>query len=218
MKKIIIVIVFVLLTSCSSLDTSRIAPGYPEAFSAIKNVIFGFENEPIPRDLINAIPYASSLLKIGKGPEGLIILESVRDQDHLWVSADNVYLVIRNGKIIQTSGLTNNLTKVISPFKDKNFLELKKNRFKNYLSFSKPTLRDLPVEVHIEQKGQAMIQILDQERSLTLISEKISNDYIGWNVENLYWVDNEGFVWRSEQYISPKLPKFIIQVTKKPSL
>ena len=43
------------------------------------------------------------LLKIGKGPNGLMILESLNDDDYTWVSADGVYLVINNGKIIKTA-------------------------------------------------------------------------------------------------------------------
>ena len=38
-----------------------------------------------------------------------MILESINDDDYSWVSADGVYLVINNGKIIKTHGLNNNL-------------------------------------------------------------------------------------------------------------
>ena len=53
---------------------------------------------------------------------------------------------------------------------------------------------------------------------LILIEERIENQYIGWKETNKYWVDDTNFVWKSEQFISPRLPKFIIEVTKKPSL
>ena len=68
-------IFFLSLTSCSSFPSNNIAPGYQEAFVAIGNYISGYEESIINKDLIDKIPYASSALKIGKGPTGLIILE-----------------------------------------------------------------------------------------------------------------------------------------------
>ena len=77
---------------CQSFNTQNIAPGYYETFKAINNAIFGYEDR-IPTQLIQEIPYASMLLKIGKGPEGLLILESSNNDIHTWVSADGVYFV-----------------------------------------------------------------------------------------------------------------------------
>jgi len=61
------------------------------------------------------------------------------------------------------------------------------------------------------------VDLLGGQRLLTLIEEEIRNDYIGWSAVNKFWVDKEGFVWKSEQHISPKVPRLIIEVTKKPS-
>jgi len=67
----------IVLASCAIIDTNRIAPGYAEAFSSIKQLILGAENN-IPPEVIQNIPYASMLVKIGKGPSALMILESVK--------------------------------------------------------------------------------------------------------------------------------------------
>ena len=69
---------FFLIFSCSSFDRyNRIAPGYQEAFVAIKLIFYWLENELIiNKDLIDKIPYASSL-KIGKGPTGI---NDIRDK------------------------------------------------------------------------------------------------------------------------------------------
>ena len=49
----------------------------------------------------------------------------------------------------------------------------------------------------------------------SLIEERITNSFIGWSEVNKFWVDDNNFVWKSEQFISPKLPRFSIEVTKK---
>ena len=68
MKKFILSILFFLTTACSFVDTNKIAPGYTQAFTAIKNAIKGYENTEITPELIKSIPYASSLVRVGKGP------------------------------------------------------------------------------------------------------------------------------------------------------
>ena len=74
-----------------------------KAFSSIKQLIFQ-SDEGIDPELIESIPYASMLVRIGKGPSALMILESIKNEDYTWVSADGVYLVINNGRIIETYG------------------------------------------------------------------------------------------------------------------
>ena len=57
----------------------------------------------------------------------------------------------------------------------------------------------------------------DQKQRLTITGNKGDNlGFLGWEVENSYWVDDKGFVWKSEQFISPKLPSFSVEITKKP--
>ena len=112
-----ILISFIFLgASCSSIETNKIAPGFKVAFDSIKKAVFGFpENTFITREIVENIPYASLTLKIGKGPRGLLILESVNDNETLWVSRDNVYIRLENGRITRTFGLVNNIVTYLSP-------------------------------------------------------------------------------------------------------
>ena len=54
------------------------------------------------------------LVKIGNGPTALMILESKNNEDYTWVSADGVYLVINNGKIIKQVVLITIKRKIVS--------------------------------------------------------------------------------------------------------
>ena len=64
-----------LMSNCSAIDTSKVAPGYKETYIAMRNAIVGFPQSDISPEVIRNIPYASMLMQIGKGPTGLIILE-----------------------------------------------------------------------------------------------------------------------------------------------
>ena len=116
--------ILIFFSSCASIGSklapigSKLAPAYVDAFKAIKNAIVGFEDTNITKETVARIPYASSLLKIGKGPQGLLILESISSGKETWISADGIYLIVKNGRIVRTEGLQNNLTDFISPLVD----------------------------------------------------------------------------------------------------
>ena len=206
------------LISCSALDTNRIAPGYVETFKAINNILFGFPEEKINADIINQIPYASILLRIGNGPEGLMILESIENEKHIWVSADGVFIATNKGRIVGTKGLGNNLQKVLHEIDFKASLDIKnRTNSKAYYSYENPNLINLELETSYTVSGIEEVLILDKTRKLTRLDEVIENRYLGWKATNKYWIDKTGYVWKSEQYISPKVPKLVIKVTKKPS-
>ena len=220
MKKILSFFsILLLLYGCSIIDTKNIAPGYVEAFKTINSLLFGSNNNLITSELIDKIPYASSILKIGKGAPGLIILESLDGEKQTWVSADSVFMVMVDGRIIKTSGLINNLTRYVSPFRKNVPLSFYVNNDPiSYYSYDLPLLIDLKVKSRIKMVGKEKVTLINQEKTLMLIEEYIENEYLGWKVTNKFWVDDNNFVWKSVQHISPKLPPFYIEVTKKPAL
>jgi len=207
------------MASCSTIDTGSIAPGYVEAFKTIRGAVFGYETDLITTDLIKNIPYASLTLKIGKGPKGLLILESTNNQIDTWISADGVYILTHKGKVIRTSGLEHNLIEFISQNESFRNINLDSMEvFNEYYSYDNPYHRNLKATVKVTKRGKEIVKLFDKETELILIEELIENKKIGWKVRNKYWVDENNFVWKSYQNLSPKLPVFEIEVTKKPSI
>ncbi len=204
----------IVLASCAIIDTNRIAPGYAEAFSSIKQLILGAENS-IPPEVIQNIPYASMLVKIGKGPSALMILESVNDDKYTWISADGVSLVIKNGIIIKTHGLPNNLIEKMYLDPDWENLHVNKE-FISYNSFNKPSLNNLRLKSIFEKKDFEEVKLTFEIKNLRLIEERIVSQEVGWYKINKYWIDETNFIWKSVQNISPRLPEINIEVTKKP--
>ena len=221
MKRALFFIIFIpYLTNCSSFNSSNIAPGYIDTFKAINNAILGSTQDPISAELVNNIPYASMILRIGKGPRGLMILEQKINGELVWISADGIYVVTKNGKIVRTKGLLNDLTKV--EYEQVNFSSIvqnpnSKNTSKMYYSFDKPLLKNLEVEVSYLSKALEEIEIMDRKMNLRRVEETVENRYLGWKVKNVYWIDKNNVIWQSEQTISPKLPRIFITLTKKPS-
>ena len=203
------------LFSCSYIDKNRIAPGYVEAFNSLKLLVYGDDSSIAP-EVIKEIPYASMLVKIGNGPKALMILEKISDDEYTWVSADEIYLVTRNGRIIKTAGLPNNLKEIISPFNGWNSELFRINDFVSYKTFTDPPLNNLKVVSNYFLNNPAEEDLLFGSKTLKLIEEEIYSGEVGWSETNKYWLDNDNFVWKSVQHISPKLPEIYIEITKKP--
>ena len=138
MKKLLHLIIIVpFLTNCSSFNSGNIAPGYIDTFKAINNAVFGYTQDSISTELVNNIPYASMLLKIGKGPEGLMILE--QNKRRICLDKCRWYIFhYKNGRIVRQRSL-NDLTKVDYEGKFRDiFKTLVSGKIKMYYSFDKP--------------------------------------------------------------------------------
>ena len=209
--------IITLVTSCSTI------PMNTATYKLVYAGIFGYEDIVLDPTYIEALPYSSMKIKVGKGPGGLAILESVSDKKETWVTSDEVYLVIQGGRIISSQGFieTNLIDYRSKDISFKDFLDSNQEKVISYryMSYDEPQALDIRFKVVTTKKGMEKIKILDFERELFLIEEMIENDYINWSVKNKFWVDkNSGFVWKSSQTYAPNIPKLNIEVTKRPPL
>jgi hypothetical protein len=217
MRLFVYCILLTLLASCSSINFSNIAPGYRDAFQSLENYFFAPQDK-LSFELINNIPYASATLQIGRGPKGLIILESKINKKYNWVSADGIIITTNKfGKIVGTSGLINNLNSIESSVESLNKIN-QENTYTSYYTLNPPKLNLLPVTSVFTYHSYLEIDLLKGKTDLKQVNELISNQYLGWKNENKFWIDEDGFIWKSKQYISPKLPPFYLEITKKPAI
>ena len=216
-KNIILLLIISVLYSCSTV------PMNTQTYKLVYAGIFGYEDIDLDSSYIEQLPYSSMKVKIGKGPGGLAILESMNEDKETWVTSDEIFLIIKGGRIIGSYGLVEtNLVDYRS--KDPNFklfIDSKQKEFTSYrdLSYDNPEALNVRFKVITTYKGVEQITILNYERDLVLIEETLQNDYLNWKTTNKFWVDKDsGFVWKSIQTYAPNLPNFKIEVTKRPPL
>ena len=217
--KLPIVICYFFIISCAQ-NPNLVPSSYTTILNLIGESIFTKESGINP-DIINSIPYASSLINFKKSPKSLIILQSKKEDTYTWVSADRRVFLTKKGRVIGTIGLPNDLYKINRP--SISFKEiLDKENLTNYIayySFKKPNLNNLKVEISIDVIGSRKIKTFQGLKDLILVEERLVSKKINWKTTNKYWVDPETyFVWKSEQNISPKLPTLTFEITKKPAI
>ena len=207
------------IISCAQ-NPNLVSSSFSTIFSLVSDDLFKKENGISP-EVIESIPYASSLINFKKSPKSLVILQSKQKDTYTWVSSDSRVFLTKNGRIIGTMGLPNDLYKIERP--NISFKEiLNKTGSINYVayySFKKPSLNNLKVEISVEVIGRKKINILRKEKDLILVEERLISKKINWKRTNRFWVDPKTFfVWKSEQNISPKLPMLTLEITKKPAI
>ena len=149
-----ILIILVCINACSSNKL-------PSSLSDIYNLsIFNFiEDESIfDAQTIEAIPYASAIISFGKNSESLIILESILGQENRWISSDRIRFIEKNGRIIRSLGMPNDLYSIERPNLEFDFL-IQKEIFEYvaYYSFREPDLNNLKVEISSRVVGPVSI-------------------------------------------------------------
>jgi len=210
---------YLIIISCAQ-NPNIVPSSYSTLFTALSYSLFNKKDE-ISLQVINNIPYASSLVNFNNSTKSLIILQSKDSDIYRWVSSDNRTFLTENGRVVGTIGLPNDLYNIDRPAISFNDI-LNSTALSNhiaYYSFRKPELNNLRVEITIEVLGEQKIMLLKGERSLILVEERLISKEINWKRTNRYWVDpNNYFVWKSEQSISPKLPILTFETTKKPAI
>ncbi len=207
------ILLLLALTGCSDkiLDNSPLIKTVSEATNLVFN---GLENEPVTRQQVDEIPYASMLVKVGRGGWGLVILIN-KDGDKLtWISADKAIIVTENGRITKTSGFGLDLDRTVY----KHALSSSKNV--KYIDLSYRNAFSTPVYITRKTYSPEIINILDNDYQVIKWEEKlespnISVKYGSWSAKNVFYVDaTTGKIWQSAQYPSPDLPIFYTKLTK----
>lgn len=155
-------------------------------------------------------PYAMQTIQINNTKEELMLLNQVIGDKYKW-SKDGLRITMSNGKIIKSVGLENdfelNYYKGIKTLDDHEALIRLKNPESDFM--------EIIFTYSVIDKG-IMTKILDKSSfSFTLIEEEFNVPKIRWKGSNLYWVDPDGYVWKTIQHLEPFGSKATFVTLKK---
>lgn len=171
---------------------------------------------------VEKIPYASMGVRLGGSDQALVVLAKNINDDLYWVSANQVTLVTRHGRLIRTIGLVSDLrtTRFGSPDPVQTGLQVIPQD-ENLIRFVdvRPGAVDVAATSVFRIQGEEQIEILGQPRPTLRVEEHVSVWRWNWHVKNHYWVDPmSGFVWKSRQHIVPKLAEMELEIFKPAKL
>lgn len=195
--------IFILLSisSCSII-------GFGELPSLVKDSVLGTDFE-VTDDFYKAQPYSFAKINIGRNIVAVTVLASVSDGIYLWISADGERIYTKNGKIIKTFGLKH----------DMNFLDPQGIDFPSFQFFESNDVYQNSLLLELE-KPKAIINysylikeigIDDNYYNSMKYEEEFQSGKLSWDKVNNYWVDRNGRVIKSIQYIHPMMPKISLE-------
>jgi hypothetical protein len=198
------------LSSCSNLDNNS---NWSRLFNYAQQAWSG--PPAITLNQAAAIPYASIGVRLGDGPEAILVLASADGADDLWTSASHVTIETLNGRITRTDGIGQDLGGVV--FRAGDPLTTGSETENTRLMDFRDTKRfGVPVQCQMIDRGPVTIEILGHSIVTQQKDERCHSDLTNWDFTNSFWVDSDGLVWKSVQSVHPDAPAITIETLRPP--
>jgi hypothetical protein len=197
-----------LAAACSSSSSGN--TNYSQFYQIMRQSLSAsFGNARITREQAAAIPYATMGYSIDGGNQALLVLGTDSGGELLWTSAAHVVIVTRDGRIVRTLGLGQDLSGLTT----RSNQALPAPATAVHGPFSSARLEDFPelglygvlVTCRAHLAGRQNIKILGQAIATFRVDEACSSAKPDWSFTDSFWVDGDnGLVWRSRQHVHPK--------------
>ena len=204
-----------LMAGCSS-ERSAVWRGLYESAKA------SVQKPPVVTlDQAAAIPYATLGVRVDGGQEGIAVLATDNSGQKLWASGKTVTLVTIDGRIQRTVGLAHNLSwsTIAGDPAGSNPLQRWKTPRRTSWTADYNETGQYSVQVSCDERpaGTETILILGQRIDTLRIDAQCSSPALNWRFTNVYWVGlSDGVLWRSIQYIHPKLGPIEMETLRPP--
>jgi hypothetical protein len=167
-----------------------------------------------------AIPNASMGVRIGDGPEAIVVLATDSSGDRLWTSVEKVAIYTRNGRIVRTGGLPRNVnTTIMLP--DDPLDRLAQGRrllptSTKLVDFVDLGAMSVSLACETVSLGRDDIVILGATVKTARIEQKCSAPTLNWSFTDVFWMGSDGLIWRSVQHIHPDSAPIEMEILRPP--
>jgi len=178
---------------------------------AARAAFFKGDDLSLTRADVMRIPYASIAVRFEDLPQALLVLGRTDGADLHWISNTREVIVTRRGRLVKTYGMPDDL-------KDTRFLTndpvgepiaalTPDPTCTRMIDIEPRHIDGIVIRSRFENAGSEELTILEAKLPTEIWIESNDAPDLGWSFTNRYWVDaRSGFVWKSRQYLSPRLP------------
>lgn len=196
-----------MLTACSSVSRGSL--------ESLRLAVRRETVHPTPAS-VAATPYFQMQ---ANGPDGeaVLILAHVADGELGWYGAGRDAVFTRDGLVVKTVGLPQDLEETTlpagNPFHEGLQHLSAPVSYSRRVDWSPGYRYGIALTATLEPKAVEDVDILGTIHRLRRIDEHVSAPALGVSMTNHYWIDPvDGFVWKSRQYVAPGLPLELIQL------
>ncbi|ERB64175.1 MULTISPECIES: YjbF family lipoprotein [Vibrio] len=194
---------------------------FADTNATLKEAFWGFEDVSLNKETIEKIPYASSYFKINDGPQIFMVLAFVEKNpqsgktQHKWLSSDKAMIVTEEGRIVRTYNLPEaNLAGKISPNSIIHF-NTPQYHWTSVYDWQPEYQYNHQAKITTESVATIQLNSVMWSQKVKIWQEYISFEKLDKTMQNTFWVDNNGNVLKSAQWVIPNR-LFIEQEILKP--
>lgn len=195
MKRIAIMTVCLMLQACSANLTGM--------GKSLWHSVTGRDGVNLTDDEIHSMPYASQYVTLNHGPQLFVVLAFSEDGQQKWVTQDRAMLITQNGRLIKTTGLADNLLQVSHVDADPLNAPGKIRDGAGWTRLMGWTehqqVRYATARSQFRWKGDDSLKTGISTTAVRVLEETVTTDEARWT--NRYWIDSDGQIRRSEQWI-----------------
>ena len=177
MKRPALILICLLLQACSA--TTK------ELGNSLWDSLFGTPGVQLTDDDIQNMPYASQYMQLNGGPQLFVVLAFAEDGQQKWVTQDQATLEVNNlaaDPLIKPAQIIDGATWT------------RTMGWTKYQQVRYATARSV-----FKWNGTDTVKVGSDETPVRVLDEDVSTDQARWH--NRYWIDSEGQIRQSEQYL-----------------
>ena len=197
MQRLVILLSCLLLQACS--DTTK------GLGSSLWHSMVGDDGIQLTHDEIQNMRYASQYMRINNGPQIFVVLAFDENGQQKWVTQDRAMIVTEHSRIVKTTGLGDNLQQVTNLANDP---LINPNQIIDGASWTRQMawtehqqVRMATARSTFTWDGTDTLKVAMSTTPVRVLDEEITADGKTWH--NRFWVDSEGHIRQSKQYLGP---------------
>ncbi|WP_279083747.1 YjbF family lipoprotein [Kluyvera ascorbata] len=195
MKRLVIPLICLLLQACS--------PSTKGLGKSLWQSVSGESGVQLTDDEIQTMPYASQYMQLNGGPQIFVVLAYSEEGQQKWLTQDRAMLVTQHGRLVKTKLAGDNLLTV-------NNLDNDPLACPNQITDGARWTRTMGWTEHQQVRyatatstfhwdGNDTLTMSGQDTAVRVLEEEVTTSEASWR--NRYWVDSEGQIRQSEQYL-----------------
>lgn len=195
MKRLMIPLFCLLLQACS--------PSTKGLGQSLWSSMFGTSGVQLTDDDIQNMPYASQYMQLNGGPQIFVVLAFSENGQQKWLTQDQAMLVTQRGRLVKTQLAGDNLLTV-------NNLDNDPLAHPNQITDGTRWARTMGWTEHQQVRyatatstfrwdGSDTLTMGSKSTAVRVLEEEVTTSEAHWR--NRYWVDSDGQIRQSEQYL-----------------
>ncbi|KJZ15292.1 hypothetical protein TW85_05510 [Marinomonas sp. S3726] len=196
---------------------------FKDSFSTVNASIKGLKDIELSEDELKDFPYDSAYVRLNDGRKILMVLALIEGnnlnnyQRFKWVSADSYILITENSRIVKSLGFKSNLIGINQKDNLNSNLprpSVQTNKWSAYYDWMPLYKYHFSASINSKLVKKETVSLASWSLQAQHVKEVINFNELKTELTNHYWLNDNGQVVKSIQYLGPNMDKIEMSFVK----